>query len=161
MLNFDGGSLVIAVIASAATAGSYEVYAENTTGWEPVVGEDGAPEIRSGGHHDCTLLRYTTTDFVTYSAPYIALQIPGCSGTPTMKSIARSDRGLYAMFTVGDNVANNGLGTYTSHDAGMSWSVGKTTGVVSPDKDDLNIIYSGGRFVDMYGTLPSQAAVHP
>ena len=31
----------------------------------------------------------------------------------------------------------------------MSWTKDATTGVAPPDKDDLNIIYSAGRFVDM------------
>ena len=90
---------------------------------------------------------YTTRDFVRYSPPHIALTIPTCSGTPTMKSIARSTEGMYAMFTVGGG--DGASSTYTSHDAGMSWTRGATSGVAKPDKDDLNLIYNQGRFVDM------------
>lgn len=101
-LDFRGGALVIAVIESASDPGSFEVYAENTTGWEPLDASGGGV----GGTHDCTLLRYTTADFNSYSAPHAALAISPCSGTPTMKSIARSPTGLYVMFTVGGPVEN-------------------------------------------------------
>lgn len=104
-------------------------------------------KARVQGQHDCSLLRYTTQDFVQYSEPHTALVLDDCSGTPTMKSIARSPEGLYVMFTVGGPPP--GLGTYTSRDAGMSWKKADTTGVRPPDKDDLNIVYSHGRFVDM------------
>ena len=30
-----------------------------------------------------------------YSSPHVSLSLPSCSGTPTMKSIARSNEGLY------------------------------------------------------------------
>ena len=57
-LSFTAGSLVIAVI-EAETPGTFEVYGENTTGWEPLdahaSGTNGV-----GGSHDCALLRYTT-----------------------------------------------------------------------------------------------------
>ena len=128
MVDFPGGSLVIAVIASVTSVGIFEVYAENTTGWEPLVGGGtrGDPSgaegaVRSSGIHNCALLRYTTTDFVHYSTPVIALRIVGCSGTPTMKSIARSPSGLYAMFTTYGTL-NGGLGTFTSTDTGLTWS---------------------------------------
>ena len=141
-LPYELGSLVIATIASQAQAGLFEVYAENTTGWEPLSASE-----RAQGHHECALLRYTTRDFVRYSPPHIALTIPTCSGTPTMKSIARSTESMYAMFTVGGG--DGASSTYTSHDAGMSWTRGATSGVAKPDKDDLNLIYNQGRFVDM------------
>jgi hypothetical protein len=64
-----------------------------------------------------------------------------------MKSIARSSAGLYAMFTVGGG--DGASSTYTSTDKGVSWVRGTTTGVAKPDKDDLNLIYNRGRFVDM------------
>ena len=41
-----------------------------------------------------SLLRYTTKDFVSYSAPPLSLYItnaPGGGGTPTVKSLARND----------------------------------------------------------------------
>lgn len=156
-LPYELGSLVVATIASQSQPGVFEVYAENTTGWEPLaqapsgdpaaVATQGAGRYRTQGHHDCTLLRYTTVDFVHYSKPHVALSIPDCSGTPTMKSIARSPQGVYAMFTVGGGDGNSH--TYTSHDAGMSWQIGATSGVAKPDKDDLNLIFNQGRFVDM------------
>ena len=150
---------MVSVIASATLAGTFEVYVENTTGWEPMspldqrdaggskAGRDAEGSSRPQGHHDCALLRYTTTDFVRYSAAHVALRVPSCSGTPTMKSIARNPQGLYVMFTVGGPPP--GLGTYTSTTAGMSWEKANTTGVAPPDKDDLNIVYNKGRFVDM------------
>ena len=167
-LPYQLGSLVISVMESASHPGSWEVYAENTTGWfvpappppppspsphvlatfrEPLRAGAGAARDGLGAHHDCALLRFTTRDFVTYSPPHTALHIPSCSGTPTMKSIARSPQGLYAMFTVGGG--DGASGTYTSRDEGMTWQQGVTAGVAKPDKDDLNLIYCQGRFVDM------------
>lgn len=131
-LPFSLGAQVFAVIESENLPGTFEVYADNTTGWEPILGE-------VGGYHDCTLLRFTTTDFKVYSKAQVVLTIDSCSGTPTMKSIARSNGGLYVMFSVGGPPP--GLGTYTSNDQGMSWTKGNTTGVLPPDKDDLNIIF--------------------
>jgi len=156
-VNYSAGSTVLSVIASATEPGSFEVYAENTTGWEPL-GEPEAgdeetapdPAGEAKAEHACALLRYTTSDFVTYSAPHVALRMDLCSGTPTFKSIARSPAGRYVMF-----YDHGGYGTFTSNDAGMSWAKADTTGVVKPDKDDLNIIYNTaapgrpGRFVDM------------
>ena len=92
---------MVSVISSHALPGTFEVYVENTTGWEPLpaaaAADDAAdPEaasLRPQGHHDCALLRYTTTDFDRYSAGHVALRVPSCSGTPTMKSIARSPEG--------------------------------------------------------------------
>ena len=159
-LPYQLGSLVISVMESASHPGSWEVYAENTTGWfvpappppppspsphvlatfrEPLRAGAGAARDELGAHHDCGLLRFTTRDFVTYSPPHTALHIPSCSGTPTMKSIARSPQGLYAMFTVGGG--DGASGTYTSRDEGMTWHQGVTAGVAKPDKDDLNLIY--------------------
>jgi hypothetical protein len=51
------------------------------------------------------------------------------------------------MFTVGGPPP--GLNSFVSTDHGMSWTAANTTGVTPPDKDDLNIIFSRGRFVDM------------
>ena len=51
------------------------------------------------------------------------------------------------MFTVGGPPP--GLGAFTSTDYGMSWTKANTTGIEYPDKDDLNIIWSAGRFVDL------------
>ena len=53
-LPFAAGALVIAVI-EAESPGTFEVYGENTTGWEPL-DADGSV----GGYHDCSLVRYTT-----------------------------------------------------------------------------------------------------
>jgi hypothetical protein len=139
-LNYSAGAVVIAVIPSSTQPRQFEVYAENTTGWEPLI----SLGSRLRGKHACQLLRFLTVDFVAYSTPHISLWIEPCSGTPSMKSIARSPDGLYVMFT-----ACGGLGTYTSHSQGMSWSKADTTGIVKPDKDDLNIIFNRGRFVDM------------
>lgn len=147
-LAYDMGSLVIAVIESTHQPGTFEVYAENTTGWEPLGAARPSVSPAIGGYHDCTLLRFTTTDFVNYSPPHVALSVPGCAGTPTMKSVAATpDGGLYVMFTVGGPPP--GLHSFVSTDHGLSWTAANTTGVAPPDKDDLNIIFSKGRFVDM------------
>ena len=49
------GSLVIAVFPSTTSPGVFEVYGENTTGWEPL----GSPG-KVGGFHECALIRFTT-----------------------------------------------------------------------------------------------------
>ena len=136
-LAFDAGSTVLSVMPSAQDPSLFEVYAENTTGWEPLRPQEsghvgGAGRAR--GQHDCTLLRYTTRDFQQYSVPHVALQLSPCSGTPTMKSIARDDAGeLYVMFAVGvDHDDGYSMGTFVSRDAGMSWAMTNTTGVAAP-----------------------------
>jgi hypothetical protein len=112
-VNFGQGDLVIAVIASATDPGLFEVYAENTTGKEPLSrSDDGAargavgggwqPEVGDNPTNATTsqLLRFTTRDFVTYSSAVTVLALAK-GGTPTMKSMARSDDGsLYVLFTV-------------------------------------------------------------
>ena len=91
----------------------------NTTGWEPLSSDKVAAQEQ--GTHECTLLRYVTRDFAAYSTPHVSLKLDPCAGTPTIKSIARNPAGLYVMFFVLD-----GLGTYTSQDAGMSWTEAST-----------------------------------
>ena len=98
-----------------------------------------------------SLLRYITTDFVTYSSPHLSLYIPdipqGSGGTPTVKSLARNeDTGLYVLFSCYKGSCEH---TFTSTDNGLSFTICNITGVVSPDKDDLNIIYNDKKFVDM------------
>jgi hypothetical protein len=96
-VNFSQGDLVIGVMPSATVVGEWEVYAENTTGKEPrpaVVGDDPTHATSS------QLLRLTTRDFVTYTPAETVLALDK-GGTPTMKSMARSDDGsLYVLFTV-------------------------------------------------------------
>jgi hypothetical protein len=148
-LNFSDGSLVLSVLASQSSPGSFEVYCENTTGWEPLRSWKSGVQER----HECSLLRFTTRDFKSYSPPHVSLLMPQCSGTPTMKSIARSPAGRYVMFTVGGG--DGAPGTYVSEDEGLRWTRANTTGVAKPDKDDLNLIFNAagpgrpGRFVDM------------
>lgn len=152
-------------------SGEYEVYASNTTGWEPLGQPDmeepddpePEPEPEQRGAHpqypECgrerscpvSLLRYTTKDFISYSPPHLSLFIPddpvGSGGTPTVKSIARNDHtGLYVLFACYMGSCKH---TFTSTNAGLSWTLCNITGVVSPDKDDLNIIFNDGHFVDM------------
>jgi hypothetical protein len=102
-LPYDTGALVIAVIESAVQTGTFEVYTENTTGWEPqyrtrsnMPPHSGLPAAvlpSVGASHNCTLLRFLTKDFVSYSEPHVALSVPGCAGTPTIKSIAATPNG--------------------------------------------------------------------
>ena len=109
-LPYDTGATVISVLPAwdFASSGDYEVYASNTTGWEPLSEPEpdepqpsrttrGAdPYPGCGREKTCpvSLLRYTTKDFVSYSAPHLSLYItnaPGGGGTPTVKSLARND----------------------------------------------------------------------
>ena len=146
-LNFSQGDLVIGVIASATVPGQFEVYAENTTGKEPIYG---ASAVRDNPTHatNSQLLRFTTTDFNSYSPAKLVLALDK-GGTPTMKSVARSDNGsLYVLFTVYPSKTAS-YSTFVSRDYGVTWAETNTTGVVRPDKDDLNLIFNKGRFVDM------------
>jgi hypothetical protein len=133
-LHYDTGSLVIAVLPSLADPAIFEVYASNTTGAEPL----------ASGHENIpvSLLRYTTTDFVHYSTPRVVLNVIG-EGTPTMKCIARDNAGRYAL------MINKRDHDFISVDGGLSWAATNTTGMSLADKDDLNLIFNKGRFVDM------------
>ena len=154
-LDYATGALVIAVLPSQKDPSLFEVYAENVTGIEPL--ETGAsPSLSSSAEtpppspndHDNgndTLVRFTTRDFKTYTEPAAVLVLAG-GATPTMKDIVRSPAGVYVMMLSSPKHA------YVSTDAGMSWSITNTTGMVPGhfgDKDDLNLIYNHGRFVDM------------
>ena len=144
-LNYTQGDLVIGVIKSATVAGLYEIYAENTTGKEPLTNNSKLGDNPTGATTS-QLLRFTTTDFVSYTAPHTVLALSK-GGTPTMKSMARSNAGstsLYVLFTVYDTFSS-----FVSTDAGMTWTQTNISGVVKPDKDDLNLIYNQNRFVDM------------
>ena len=58
---------MIGVIASSTIEGEWEVYAENTTGKEPmggVGGQDNPTHAKTS-----QLLRFTTKDFVSYTEP--------------------------------------------------------------------------------------------
>ena len=110
-LPYDTGATVISVLPAwdFASSGDYEVYASNTTGWEPLSepeldeprpdrtttrGADPYPECGREKTCPVSLLRYTTKDFVSYSPPHLSLYItnaPGGGGTPTVKSLARND----------------------------------------------------------------------
>ena len=147
-LDYAGGCAVIAVFPSLTDQGAFEVYAENTTGWEPLThnnntgaGQNSKPRP----YGPTSLLRFTTRDFRGYSAPRRALMLRFPEHTPSMKSIARDDAaGRYVLVVV-----SHGFHTFESTDAGSSWTELNTTGVAGDDKDDLNLIYNGGRFVDM------------
>jgi hypothetical protein len=173
-LPYDSGATVVSVLPARDfnVSGEYELYASNTTGWEPLAEPDsdsGEPEpepepqlerVRSGPKYpECgrentcpvSLLRYTTKDFLHYSPPHMSLRIPDdpimSGGTPTVKSIARNDdTGLYVLFACYMGSCSH---TFTSMTEGMDWTLCNITGVVSPDKDDLNLIFNQGHFVDM------------
>lgn len=160
-LNYSAGSVVIAVLMSATEPGVFEVYGVNTTGFEPASSVTPSGRSRQESLHSqqeygkATLMRFTTTDFKSYSTPHAALHVDW-AGTPTMKSIARSDDGRYVLFCYlsanpvePDPTQRAGAATFVSTDAGMSWTRANTTGIADPDKDDLNIIFNRGRFVDM------------
>ena len=142
-VDYAAGSLVIAVLPSVGDPTLYEVYAENTTGNEPL----GFRRRTSEEDSNTSLLRFTTRDFVSYSAPHRALTLEG-GGTPSMKSIARDDvTGRYLMIA-----ASDGFKTYTSTDEGLTFVLVPSASFNQSyygDKDDLNLIHNKGRFVDM------------
>lgn len=99
-----------------------------------------------------TLLRYTTTNFRDYSVPLVTLNLrDNTEGSPTLKSITRNTRNGQTVLFSAEPSPKAGYRSFISNDAGRSWSMAKcTTGCVNhPDKDDLNLIFSGGRYVDM------------
>ena len=103
---------------------------------------------------------------------YPGLTLP----TPTLKSMARNDAtGEYVLFTYGMKTRlckpmgiptkYCGAQTYRSSDSGRSWQLVANTTLPPPIKDDLNLIYNKGRYVDMQifsqnGTANKSAPVY-
>ena len=154
-LPYDNGANPIAVLRSLGDPAAFEVYCSNATTFEPLpsVAADPAVSIDMlsppsvfSGISNSTLLRYTTRDFLHYSEPHIAACIPG---GVDFKSIARDDSsGRYVMVVHYDRASF----TYVSDDAGLRFRhlpTGDIAGGHYGDKDDLNLIYNRGRFVDM------------
>ena len=145
--DYTKGDTVIAVLEAQSSPGTWEVYLEHANGTEPLATGAGSRGRATEQNGHVALLRFTTTDFVHYTPAQQVLYIES-GGTPTLKSIARDDSGLYVMFST---LAKSGDHSFLSRDQGRSWSIANcTTGcVVHPDKDDLNLIFNKGRFVDM------------
>ena len=144
----------VAVLPSLSEPSAFEIYCSNQTTYEPLGGqrleplptESVDPLQRGSMITNSTLLRYTTHDFRTYSEPHVACSIPG---GVDFKSIARDDAsGRYAMVVH----YNRASFTLVSDDAGLNFRQlpsGDIPGGHYGDKDDLNLIYNKGRFVDM------------
>ena len=161
----------VAVLPSLSEPSAFEIYCSNQTTYEPLPTELLPTESRGSLAHtegsesvdplqrgawgrtrgssmitNSTLLRYTTRDFRTYSEPHVACSIPG---GVDFKSIARDDAsGRYAMVVH----YNRASFTLVSDDAGLNFRqlpTGDIPGGHYGDKDDLNLIYNKGRFVDM------------
>ena len=141
----------MAVLPSLNSPSMFEVYCTNQTTYEPLLSATtNAADVFSvpisSSMGNSTLLRYTTRDFVHYSEPHVACSIPG---GVDFKSIARDDRsGRYVMVVH----YNRASFTFVSDDAGLSFRqlpAGDIAGGHYGDKDDLNLIYNKGRFVDM------------
>jgi hypothetical protein len=170
-LSYNDGSLVIAVLPSIADSSIFEVYCSNTTGNEPVPVSKSSQGCETwSDKEDCTkahcdwqnghcvtkeypgtgdtLVRYTTTDFMHYSTPNMVLDLANETkklGTPLIKCIVRNDQtGEYVL------MINDRLKSFVSSNQGLAWQERNTTGL-NPviDKDDLNLIFNNGRFVDM------------
>jgi hypothetical protein len=157
-LYYDAGAEVLAILPAldrngrALRPATWEVFAANTTGWEPLAAEETAgrgsenacgntslPGVgTSYAHCAVTLLRYETKDFTDYTEPAAVMGYPpgythagdDAFGTPTLKSMARDDaRGLYVLFAFGAKEKHAGVpkryrgpATWTSTDRGMSWA---------------------------------------
>ena len=138
----------VAVLPSLSEPSAFEIYCSNQTTYEPLPAESADPLQRAGSSmiSNSSLLRYTTRDFRTYSEPHVACSIPG---GVDFKSIARDDAsGRYAMVVH----YNRASFTLVSDDAGLNFRQlpsGDIPGGHYGDKDDLNLIYNKGRFVDM------------
>ncbi len=158
--DYQAGVLVIATLPSLSKPGVFEVFVENTTGWEPLpqhgakYADNPPPPFPNAG---VQLLRFTTMDFRRYSEPELVLDLPmDDEGSSSLKSIARDDStGRYVMFTTKTS-PKAGYASFISLDEGKSWNSttcdkkGAKAGCVRhPDKDDLNLIWNKGRFVDM------------
>ena len=140
----------VAVLPSLSEPSAFEIYCSNQTTYEPLepLPTESADPLERGSSmiSNSSLLRYTTRDFRTYSEPHVACSIPG---GVDFKSIARDDAsGRYAMVVH----YNRASFTLVSDDAGLSFRQlpsGDIPGGHYGDKDDLNLIYNKGRFVDM------------
>ena len=152
-VDYRAGVLVIATLPSLSKPDVFEVYVENTTGWEPLperaanFTENPPPPYPNAG---VQLLRFTTMDFRSYSKPEVVLDLPtDDEGSSSLKSIARDDStGRYVMFTTKTS-PKAGYASFISLDEGKSWNSttcdkkGTKAGCVKhPDKDDLNLIFN-------------------
>ena len=147
-LDYARGAIVFGVLGSAALG--FEVYAVNSTGPEPV-------GSRSSKKKKLTVnvLRFVTMNFKTYTAPSVCLTFetngdPYPFTMPTVKSIARDandPKGATLMAVFGD-----GINMYISTDGGVSFAPTEPGVPPKPnfdDKDDINIMWSQNRWVDM------------
>eukprot|EP00041_Stephanoeca_diplocostata_P032015 m.1013702 g.1013702 ORF g.1013702 m.1013702 type:complete len:554 (+) comp24068_c0_seq12:99-1760(+) len=182
-INYATGAMVLAVLPSLQDISVWEVYVGNTTGWEPLQSNSGSaadfvpqppppkPDDICGpsGATECSLeiLRYTTTDFISYSGAQVVLRMPDKPfpgmqfPLPTLKSIARNDAtGEYVLFTYGMKQTSSaparwrGASIWTSTDRGLTWAQNLNVTLPPPIKDDLNIIFNRDQngtpaFVDM------------
>eukprot|EP01052_Picozoa_sp_SAG31_P044342 SAG31_NODE_7694_length_1615_cov_1.551451_2_plen_422_part_01 len=181
-LDYNLGAEVLAVLPVLGVAGkplrppAWEVYCANATGWEPLPSKQqiwGQPPHNDNScgnvsQSTCavTLLRYITSNFVSYSQPAIVLSYPSdmsAFGTPTLKSLARDDHsGRYVLFAFGAKESHTavpkayrGAAVWISTDRGLSWKMSTPTGItLPPNKDDLNLVFDVDRqgkpaFVDM------------
>ena len=154
-LPYDNGANPMAVLPALNDPATFEVYCTNQTTYEPLLlpsatASPAAPmaflPTASSGMSNSTLLRYTTRDFLHYSKPHVACSIPG---GVDFKSIARDDHNGRYVMTVHYNRASF---TFVSDDAGLNFRQSPTGDIAGGhygDKDDLNLIYNKGRFVDM------------
>ena len=161
---YDTGTMVVAMLPSQETAGTYEVYTVNSTGNIPITGleeeqprEDHAPRHGPGhgaGQGMC-LYRWTTTDFQSYNGGNACLLWVEKSGLSDIKTLARDDdKGEYFLLYW----SLHGIGRmYASVDHGKSWIGPQTVQGLTKfssgnlhAKDDINFVWQKGfGLVDM------------
>eukprot|EP00946_MAST-07B_sp_MAST-7B-sp1_P004567 g4567.t1 len=145
--SYNAGSMVVAMMHSQETAGTYEVYTVNSTGNIPIQSRVNRSEAGAlhGSEQGMCLYRWTTTDFQKYAGGDCLLYFEK-SGLSDIKTIARDDeKGVYYLLYWGlHGVAK----LYTSNNHGQSWvgpaSVTGVNGFSAGNlhaKDDINFVW--------------------
>ena len=154
--NYTRGTMVLGMMRSLDTLGSYEIYATNSTGNIPMGHRDGvvSSEVSSGG---MCLYRFVTADFKNYTDGTCVLWLPS-DGLGDVKTIARDDAtGKMFILYWGPPQPDRLLGgtpyLFTSVDHGKTWQGPQLTvgldhynppGTTIHAKDDLNLFYQPG-----------------
>jgi len=125
-LNYRGGAVVFGAIASASQAGVFELYAANTTGFEPISGQQQSQHASqrdwAARKFTVEVMRFTTQDFRAYSLPSVCLTFssggdPNPYTLPTVKSVVRNTRSNETIMVVYDG----GIKVFRSADEGISF----------------------------------------
>lgn len=123
-LDYRRGAVVVGVLVSSEDPGLFEVYAGNTTGYEPLESGGDCGNVVEGDKPKLKVdvLRFTTRDFRDYAKPTVCLSFhtsgdPYPYTLPTVKSLARSTASNETIMVVYDG----GIRVYRSIDDGVTF----------------------------------------